>query len=102
MRLPKHINVLGKKWKVSYKWNLTDEGIKCLGLCCHESRTIFIDRTSTKAERPQIFLHELLHAILFEAKLTDADSFSTEVEEIMVELVSTYLLDKFTMRLKSK
>jgi len=102
MRIPKQIDVLGKKWKVSYRWRLLDGDIKCDGLCCHTSRTIFIDRSTAKADRPQIFLHELLHAVLFEAKLTDAESFSCEIEEILVEVVSSYLLDTFAIRLKSK
>ena len=102
MRIPKQINVLGKKWLIKYKWNLSDEEIKCDGLCCYRSRTIFIDRSLPKVDRPQTFLHELLHAIIYEAKLHNADSFTVEVEEIMVETISSYIMDKFSMRLKRK
>lgn len=105
MKIPRQITIHGHKWKIAYKWNLRlgDENSRvdrCDGLCDLEAKTIFLDRGLTEDERPKVFMHELLHAIIFEANLHHAESLSEEVEEILVETIGRFLIDKFHMRLK--
>jgi len=99
VRIPKTIDVKGKLWKVEYKWNLSDEGTLCDGLCDDTLRTIFINRATPKEQRAGIFMHELLHALYYELNLQEA-TFSEDVEEILVENTVQFLLDKFSLRLK--
>lgn len=99
MRIPKHIDVKGKRWKISYKWNLADDdGTKCDGLCEYKTRTIWLDRAIPKSERPQVFLHELVHALIYELHLTDG--LPNELEEVLAEGFSQYFLETFNVRLK--
>lgn len=99
MRIPKSILVKGKRWKVAYKWNLKDDHENpCDGVCDTTNRTIFLDRALPKTERPQTFLHELIHAVVYELHLNT--SFPDEVEEVLAEGLSQYFLEIFTMRLK--
>lgn len=99
MRVPKSILIKGKRWKVNYKWNLRDDdNHPCDGLCEYKIRTIWIDRALPKAERPQTFLHEIIHALIYELHLNT--SLPSEVEEVLAEGISQYLFEIFNMRLK--
>lgn len=101
VRVPKHINVYGKRWTVSYKWNLQNSnGERADGLCDTATRIIWIDRLVEKPARKSVFLHELLHAILFELKIGQT-SLNCEVEEIIVTGIEEYLIENFNMRLKN-
>jgi hypothetical protein len=69
-------------------------------LCESETKTIYLDRVLKLEERPRVFLHELFHALCFELKMHNA--MSDEVEELLADNLSYFLLDKFTIRLKRK
>jgi len=100
VKIPKSINVYGKVWTVSYKWNLkTDEGVLADGLCDKQKKIMWIDRATKPAERSSIFLHELFHAILHELKVGQTD-LNREVEEIIVTGIEEFLMENFTIRLK--
>lgn len=99
MRIPKTILVKGKRWKIFYKWNLMDDdGCKCDGLCEYKARVIWLDRSLLKSEKVQTFLHELVHALIYELHLNT--SLPGEVEEVLAEGISQYFLEIFNMRLK--
>ena len=100
MRIPKQIDVFGKRWKISYKWNLRcEDGQPMLGLCVPDKRIIFLERLTKKSERPSIFFHELLHAIIYESKI--AAVLDENVEEILVESIEEVVMEMFTLRLKN-
>ena len=102
MRIPKSVDVYGSRWSVGYKWNLlSDKGEHVDGLCDKKNRTILIDRSLSKDERPGTFFHELFHAIIYELKLGQTD-LSGEVEEVLVEGISDYMIKYFILRLRDK
>lgn len=99
MKIPKTIQVVNKEWRVEYKWNLRYDGHKCDGLCCHETRTIFIDRSLSKQEKEETFLHEYLHAIIAELGIK-RKSLPIVLEELLVESLSQEIYEKFKLRLR--
>lgn len=100
MKLPRSIDVYGKKWSIKYRWNpKDDDGNHALGLCVYDSREIIIDQGSKKEERLPIFLHELFHAIIYELKLRQT-SLTSDVEEIIVDNFAEYLNENFCIKIK--
>lgn len=87
-----------KTWVIVYKWNLRYEGQKLDGLCCHETKTIFIDRSLNKADKDLTFIHELIHAIINEQNIKRS-KLSRDVEEKIVVALSEYLIS-LKIRLK--
>lgn len=99
MKIPKHIDVHGKRWKILHKWGLRcDDGNFVDGLCDQKNRIIYIDHGSPKSARAGIFLHELLHAISVETKVCEV--LDTKVEEIFVENIACFFIENFNMRLR--
>lgn len=102
MRIPKAITIYGKRWTTNYKWNLfDDEGNRCDGLCCKKTRTITLDRYLKDTEKTSTYLHELLHAVLYELKINQT-SLDSDVEEIIVAGIEEFIMENFTFRLKKK
>lgn len=107
MRIPKTFMIRGKRWKVEYKWNLMDrdnkddENIKCDGLCDPDKRTIFLERSILRVDKWPIFLHELVHAILFEAHISGLDGPAGDfIEEVICDSIETTFDDLFKFRWK--
>lgn len=101
MRIPKKFKLKGKEWKVEYKWNLMDEGEKMDGLCQMQERTILIERSMPRDEKWPVFLHELVHAILFEAHISGLDGPAGELlEEVICEAIANGMNDLFSIRWK--
>lgn len=98
MRIPKTILVSGHEWTVEYKWNLRYDNQKCDGLCCHETRTIYLDRSLTKQNKITTFLHEYIHAVIAELNIK-RKSLPMELEELIVEALSQELVGAFKLRL---
>lgn len=99
MRIPQSLEIKGKKWTVEYKWNLRDEDGKAMdGLCLTKEKKIQIDRSLSKEDKWDTFLHELTHAQLFEAHL----DLPLEVEEIICEANVDLLKTHFNLRWKRK
>lgn len=101
MKIPKTIKIKGKPWSIEYKWRLHDEthGL-CDGLCDPSTRTIFLDRLLPKEDKPTVFLHELIHAILHEAHLHEAGGVDGFVEEAICSSVADCFMDLFELKLK--
>lgn len=105
MKIPKQFSLKGKTWTVEYKWNLTDsdDGEKMDGLCLMGRRVIQLERAMPREEKWPVFLHELTHAILFEAHISGLDGPSGSViEEVICEAVANGLNDLFHIRWKRK
>jgi len=105
VNIPKEFRIKGKRWRVEYKWNLFDRGddgnIKCDGLCDPEYRVIYIDRAIPRVEKWPVFLHELIHAILFEAHISGLDGpAGSMLEEVICESIATSFDDLFRIRWK--
>ena len=101
MKIPRSIRVYGHKWDIKYKWNLRDDNGEAVdGMCDNKERAIYIDRSSDKEERLGIFFHELFHVIIHELKVGQTE-LNPEVEEIIVEGISDYLVRNFNIRRKN-
>lgn len=101
MNLRKEFYVKGKEWRLEYRWSLkAPDGERVRGLCDFDSRTIYLDRLVLKEEKWSVFLHELVHAILYEAHLHDGTGLELNTEEIICEAMTDALENLFTMRWK--
>ena len=100
MRIPKSRRILGKVWHTKYKWNLRDdENTKLDGWMIPDERCIYIDRMLSAEEKYQTYLHELIHALMFELSL-HTTSLSLDVEEIICEGLSKFLVENCNIRWK--
>lgn len=101
MRIPKEFFIKGKLWRVEYKWNLHDDGVAVDGLCRFSDRTILIRRELLKEEKPCIFMHEFIRAVLFELHLSTNDGWVNPlIEEVMCDGIAEVLLENFKLRHK--
>jgi len=76
-------DVLGELYTVEYVKGLRDEdGVKVDGLCCTTDKNIEIDAALNGEILLKTFLHEYLHAVLFEAGLEDI--FGEKLEEVVI------------------
>ena len=92
--------VKGKRWKISHKWNLKDDhGILCDGLCEPKLKTVYLDRSLSKADKESALLHEVFHAVIYEVGLHQS-SLTLDVEEMLVENLSLFVLETFNVRIK--
>jgi len=98
MKIPKKFKVNGKTWTVGYKWNLRDpdNDEKLDGINLPKTREVFIDRSCSKEEREQAFIHELLHSVFAENHIREV--VSIESEEIIVSMLEEYLWCHFDLR----
>jgi len=104
MRIPKVFYLKGKKWCVEYKWGLRGcDDEKLDGQCIREDRIIQIERGLSKEEKWPVFLHEFIHASLFELHVTDLDGgVDGLLEEVICEGIGHILNDTFRFRWKRK
>lgn len=102
MKLPKYRTILGKKWKIRFKWNLRcDDGHKVDGLCDFKNRYIWLDRLLPKDERFQVFLHEEFHAVLHELCFNQLEA-SSDAQEIVCEGLSRWMVETYDIKFKKK
>lgn len=98
-KLPRSVTICGKVWKVTVQ-DLdsiagSDSGI--LGLTVFDpvtqKREIIVDKSlETESQKIRVFIHELIHAVIFEAKLPP-DSICKTAEEVLCEQVAQFFLD---------
>jgi hypothetical protein len=102
MKLPKEQLVKDKLWQIAYRWRLTLRGKPVDGLCEYKTRTIWIDRSLDEQAKSAAFLHEFLHALLWEHDLghnASKNAISLELEEQIVSAIETELLASYKLRL---
>lgn len=101
MKIPSSIIISGQSWKILLKERLFDDGVEIRGLCDFDEKTISIGIGAHKNAKSiqATFLHELFHAVLFENCLDQTD-LDRNLHEIIVESLSRFLLDKFSIRFK--
>lgn len=102
MRIPTKFELKGKVWKVRYKSSLQFGGGACDGLCSFSNRTIYINKDLPKADRQATFLHELFHALIFEAHIAPNARFSEGVEEVLCEAFADVMCTLFTLKWKRR
>ena len=99
MKIPNSIIIEGYKWTIKRKWKLEIDGNSCLGLCSPESRTIFLVHGLEKDEAFEVFMHEYLHAILYE-KGFYLTARTLDAEELLVNGLAKELLRTFRLKFK--
>ena len=88
-------NVLGDKWKIKRIKGMRENGI--LGKCIFKEKTIALDASLTGYDLDHTFIHELGHAIIYRSSIYQ--SLPYEIEEILVDIYATVLLDNFSLKL---
>lgn len=83
------VNIKGRVYEIHYVDKVDNQNN--LGECDKNKKIIRIKRSLNEAERQATLIHELFHAVLHEIY---ADALiSDDLEEIIVENLSTYILD---------
>jgi hypothetical protein len=103
MTIPKTLQVYGKRWQIKTKKFPApiDDEPGTEGLCCKESRVIYIERTLSGEEKLNTFLHEIIHAINYELKLGQT-SLSSDVEEVICQGIADFFCENFRLTMKNK
>lgn len=101
MKIPKSITIAGKLWKTVYVNGLKDsEGLND-GLCDYDERIIYLRKELPKKLKPSVYVHELIHAILYELHLSANDGWPGGlIEEVICDGMTTALLDNFQLKKK--
>ncbi len=89
-----NINVLGEKWKIKRVAGLKENGI--MGKCIFREKLIAIDSTLTGYDLEHTLIHELGHALIYRSSIYQ--SLPHEIEEILVDIYGTFLLDNFSLK----
>lgn len=98
MKIPKQFSIKGKQWKVSFRKKVKHEdGEICRGLCVFGERRILLVKDMPEAERTEVFLHEMVHATLYEAHLSPGTGLASEAEEIVCDAITDTLLTCFRL-----
>lgn len=92
LAIPKKIKVAGRWWSVRRTSRRRKRGEMrgLAGLCDRETRTIWIDAKLTDAETSSTFVHELLHACLPDSHGAEAaaeERLVTSLEEPLTDLI---------------
>lgn len=93
---PKSIKIKGKTWKVVYKKIILVDGEECNGATDTGERTIEIKLNLDDKTFVKTFLHESMHATIYEIHL-DMHSI---VEEALVQAFTDTAVEHFKISLK--
>lgn len=93
MRIPKELMIRGKQWAVTYKWRLEDDAD---GLTDGANRVIYL-RHGLGGEKLTTFLHELIHAIMYESGIHHTE-LSAAAEELICHNVAEEFTSQFIFR----
>jgi len=114
MRVPRKFRVKGKEWRTRLDVDkIHHESVLCDGLTlkkCDQveldgvkqsvpARTILLSKSLSQKERMSVFMHELMHVILFEAH---CDVMDEDIEEIVCDAASDVLCELFEIRWKRR
>lgn len=103
MRIPGQFQLKGKTWLVVFRKRVKHEdGEICAGLCEFDKRRILIAKDLPEDKIIATFLHELVHATLFEAHLQENTGLAIQAEEIVCDAIADMLGNCFELRWKSR
>lgn len=72
--LPTSVDVAGVAYQVQEKeFTEISDGANILGVCIYDKAQILVKSTMPKERKEEVFVHELLHAILYEAGFGEHD-----------------------------
>ena len=95
MKLLKQTTIKGKVWTIQkVKKLVDDDGLPCCGLTLWPDRKILIDSSLRGVELQQTFLHEYIHACIFELHIVQI---SEDVEDILSDGLASILVDNFRL-----
>lgn len=97
--IPKKLKVFGKEIKVTDDEDLIREG--ALGMLEIDKSLIRLDRTLEGDAKWQTLLHELFHVVFSRVGLTQT-RVDLDLEEIIVESLSTAVVENFNLTIKNK
>ena len=95
MKIPKKLKIGNHSYSVVFsRPRDADKGSGNWGACDHSNQKIYIDKLLPKTLLEEVFIHEMLHAVMHEVKLNyDFDSEEKKVsEEDVVNRVAPALL----------
>jgi hypothetical protein len=101
MKIPSRFRIEGKIWAVEMKWRIDLGGAEALGLTMPQERKILLVHGMKKDEQLQVFIHEVIHAILAEKGLYIA-GLSGEMEEIIAHGLSKELCNIFSFKVNTQ
>jgi len=96
MKIPKEIKILGVPWIIKQKTYLKHDGEKVNGVCHFDIKEIYIERKLPKDVLEKTYLHELMHAFLYESSLEEP--LKPEYEETLVEALARFVHILLTSR----
>lgn len=103
MRIPKSFMIKGKKYSVRIEKHLRHEdGSKVDGLCDLDNRTIYLDKGLKRKEMEKVLLHEVFHAIIFEAHINPGVRFSEGIEEVLCDAFADFHVMSTILKWKNK
>lgn len=102
MRIPNEFKLKGKRWRVLYEVNPVEDEVDCDGLCDTDKREIILRKSLKGKYKQSVFLHELTHAMLFEAHINAGVPFSEGVEEVICDANADLLTTSFSLKWKKK
>lgn len=100
MKIPRSFYLKGKRWKVIRPRTIKEDGEVCDGLCSWHTRTIRISSDLSKREAFDVFLHELFHAVVFEAHVNRGAKFSEGLEDVMCDAFVDVMKSLFKVQLR--
>ncbi len=89
MKIPKKINIFGKKIKVK----VADLGPDYDGMFYPSMDLIVINKSTPKERVPHVVVHEMLHAVITRCSLDQVISYPSE--EVLVDMITKALLENF-------
>lgn len=98
MKIKDKYTIKGHEWRVIFLDQVDEED--SMGECECTNRIIYIKDGLEEEEEVATFLHELLHAIMFESGI-HCTSVSSDVQEIICENISLELARLFKVQSKS-
>ncbi len=98
--IPKGFVLKGKRWKVLRPKIIKHDGQVCDGLCSWHTRTIRISRDLKIREAKQVFLHELFHAVIYEAHINPGARFNDSLEDVICDAFADVIKTLFTVTFK--
>ena len=86
--IPKKVRVLNYEYKICERSDL-NSSLECDGLCDPNARVIYLQKNLPKEMKTRVLMHELMHALQFEAGFCDILNHQTQ--EIFAETVAGFL-----------
>jgi len=86
--------ILGKIFTVKRLKGMLENGV--MGRCLFDAATIYIDESLDGHHLEHTLIHELGHALSYSSSIYQ--SLPPELEEVLVDVYATFLLDNFALR----